>query len=119
MGLKLGDQVDGRLQSIPVVVALILLGADPEVIGDDPAEAPQEEELHHESAGVDLTDRRFAEVSAFLLGSQPIHVGEHDCEKDDDDQSVDDLLALAGNGHHAATSRFFKMKYPTMENGKA
>src|SRR5262249_27431327 len=119
VGLELGDQIDGRLEAIPVVVALVLLGADPEVIGDDPAEASQEEKLHHEAAGVDLADRRLAEVPALLLLAEPIHVREHHPEQEHDDETVDDLLALIGNVHHAATSRFFKMKYPTMENGRA
>ena len=46
MGLELGDQVDVRLEAVPVVVALVLLGLLPEVVGDDAAKAAQQEQLH-------------------------------------------------------------------------
>ena len=99
------------------MVAFVFLGAEPEVIGDDAAEAAQEEELHHEAAGIDLADRGFAQVVPLLLLGEPEAVGKHGGEEKDDDQGVDDLLVLIAS--HAATSRFLSMKYPTIENGKA
>ena len=83
--LELGDQVDVRLEAVPVVVALVFLGPDPEVVGDDPAEPAQEEQLHHEAAGVDLSDRRLAQVAPLLLLGEPRAVREHRAEEDDDD----------------------------------
>ena len=71
----------------------------------------------HEAAGVDLADRGLAQVVAFLDVVEPVAVGEHGAEEDDDDEPVDDLVVWLRS--HAATSRFFRMKYPTMENGKA
>ena len=67
VGLELGDQVDGRLHLVPVLLALQLLGAGPEDVGDDPAGAAQQEQLQHEAAGVDLADRRLAQVASLLL----------------------------------------------------
>ena len=63
VGLELGDQVDGRLEPVPVVVALVFLGLGPEDVGGDAAEAAEQEQLDHEAAGVDLADRRLAQVA--------------------------------------------------------
>ena len=64
VGLELGDQVDGGLQLVPVLLPLQLLGAGPEDVGGDAAGAAQQGELEHEAAGVDLADRRLAQVLA-------------------------------------------------------
>ena len=56
------------LEPVPVVVFLVLLGAEPEQVGDDAAEPAQEEQLHHEAAGIDLADGRLAQVAFSLLG---------------------------------------------------
>ena len=116
VGLELGDPVDVGLEAVPVVVAAVLVGLLPEVVGHDPAEPAEQEELHHEAAGVDLADRRLAQVVALLDVGEPLAIGEHGAEEQDDDEPVDDLVLVAS---HAATSRFLRMKYPTIENGKA
>jgi hypothetical protein len=119
VGLELGDQVDRRGQPVPVVGALVLVGADPEQVGDDAAEPAQQEQLHHEAARIDLADGGLAEVAILLLLGQPVPVGEHRPEEGDDQHAVEELLLEVGQGIHAATSRFFRMKYPARENGRA
>ena len=118
VGLELGDEVDGRRHLVPVLLPLQILGALPKDVGRDPARSSQEGELEHEAPGVDLADRGLAEIEVALALVEPTGVLEHRAEDGDDHQSVNDL-AIRVESFHAATSRFFKMKYPAMENGKA
>src|SRR5262249_19078370 len=117
VGLELGDEVDGGLHPVPVLLALELLGPGPEDVCRDAAGPAEQGELEHEAAGVDLADRSLAEVLAPLLLVEPVRVGDQGPEDADDQQQVDDLPIEVRS--HAATSRFFRMKYPAMENGKA
>ncbi len=119
VGLELRNQVDRRLHPVPVVLrwprnssarVQRTLAAIPRA---PPSRASLSMKLPVSTWPIAASPR-----SLFFLTPLSHSVYGIIAPKDgDDDQPVDDLATQVGP--HAATSRFFRMKYPAMEKGKA